>query len=110
NRHIEEFADLTFQAKPLLHIAGVEIDDLNAAPGIAVTGLEIVVEVETGKRFLARQRQPHHCRMSVEGQAAQKTGEERVLLQNAGLAIDAAEKTAARVEHPERAVPQARRM
>src|SRR5215216_5287084 len=92
NRHIEQLADLAFEAQPLLHIAGVEIDHLNAAPGVAVARLQIAIEVEPGKGFLARQRQAHHRGMAMERQTAQKARQEGMLLDAAGLAIDLAEK------------------
>lgn len=55
-RHVEQLGYRPIQPDPFDHRAAFEIDDLDAAPGLAVLGFQVLLELEAVKPFVTRLR------------------------------------------------------
>ena len=69
---VEQFLDRAVEADPFDEVAAAQVDDADAAPGLAVALLQLVLQREPGKGAVARQRDGGDRIAVVEGEAAQE--------------------------------------
>ena len=102
--HHAHVVQLCFDAEPMGADAGVEVDDLHAAPGLGIRFHELGGESEAFKALIAWLGEADEGVLAVKGETAQEAGAKgdrvKPRSRGRGAALNPPELAGALVEHP----------